>query len=191
MRNNRLLNLVHEMIDIDNADEEMMEIFFESVNCEKGHLLEVENKPVKYLYFINSGFIRIFYNEDGNQVTTHINCPSGFITSFNSFVNGTVSTDNIECITSCDVLRITKNDLDILCQKSPKWADFARITYEQSVIYNEQRTKDIINLSAEERYLKILKYNPDIIQNVPLQYIASFIGIKPESLSRIRKKLIS
>ena len=169
----------------------LMEIFFESVYCEKGQLLEVENKPVKYLYFINSGFIRIFYNEEGNQITTHINCPSGFITSFNSFINGTISTDSIECITSCELLRITKNNLDILCQKSPKWADFARITYEQSVIYNEQRTKDIINLSAEERYLKLLKYNPDIIQNVPLQYIASFIGIKPESLSRIRKKLIS
>jgi CRP-like cAMP-binding protein len=146
---------------------------------------------VKYLYFINSGFIRIFYNEDGNQITTHINCPSGFITSFNSFVNGTNSTDNIECITASEVLRITKSNFDVLCQKSPKWSDFARVIYEQSVIYNEQRTKDIIHLSAEERYLKLLKHNPDIIQNVPLQYIASFIGIKPESLSRIRKKLIS
>jgi hypothetical protein len=88
-------------------------------------------------------------------------------------------------------LRITKNNFDILCQKSQKWADFSRIIYEKSVIYNEQRTRDIINLSAEERYLNLLKYNPDIIQNVPLQYIASFIGIKPESLSRIRRKLIS
>ncbi|KAF2335232.1 Crp/Fnr family transcriptional regulator [Flavobacterium nitrogenifigens] len=191
MKKNRLLDLVREITTIDDSDFQIIENLFESVHCEKGELLEVENKSIKYLYFINSGFIRIFYNEDGNQITTHINCPSGFITSFNSFINGTISTDNIECITSCEVLRITKNNLDVLCQKSQKWADFARITYEQSVIYNEQRTKDIINLSAEERYLKLLKYNPDLIKNVPLQYIASFIGIKPESLSRIRKKLIS
>ncbi|WPO77683.1 Crp/Fnr family transcriptional regulator [Flavobacterium sp. KACC 22761] len=191
MKNSRLVNLIREIIAIDDTDMVLMENFFESVCCEKGQLLEVENKPTKYLYFINSGFIRIFYNEEGSQITTHINCPSGFISSFNSFINGTNSTDNIECITSCEVLRITKSNLDLLCQESQKWADFARITYEQSVIYNEQRTKDIINLSAEERYLKLLKDNTDIIQNVPLQYIASFIGIKPESLSRIRKKLIS
>ncbi len=191
MKNNRLLDLVRAITTIDDADIKIMENLFESVHCEKGELLEVENKSVKYLYFINSGFIRIFYNEDGNQITTHINCPSGFITSFNSFVNGAASTDNIECITACEVLRITKSNFDVLCQKSQKWADFARVIYEQSVIYNEQRTKDIIHLSAEERYLKLLKHNPDIIQNVPLQYIASFIGIKPESLSRIRKKLIS
>lgn len=187
----RLLNLIREIIEIDETDINTIENFFEPVFFDKGQILEIENKPVKYLYFINSGFIRIYYNENGTQITSHINCPSGFITSFNSFINGTSSNDNVECITSCEVLRITKNNFDILCQKSQKWADFARIIYEKSVIYNEQRTRDIINLSAEERYLNLLKYNPDIIQNVPLQYIASFIGIKPESLSRIRRKLIS
>ena len=187
----RLLNLIQEIIKVDETDRIMAESFFEPVFFDKGQILEIENKPVKYLYFINSGFIRIFYNENGVQITTHINCPSGFITSFNSFINGTASHDNVECITPCQVLRITKSNFDNLCQKSPKWADFARIIYEKSVIYNEQRTRDIMNLSAEDRYLNLLKYNPDIIKNVPLQYIASFIGIKPESLSRIRKNLIS
>ncbi|MHC0440389.1 Crp/Fnr family transcriptional regulator [Flavobacterium sp. 3-210] len=187
----KLLNLVREIIEIDETDIKMIQSFFEPISFEKGQILEIENKPAKYLYFINSGFIRIFYNENGARVTTHINCPSGFITSFNSFINRTASNENVECITSCEVLRITKSDFDILCRKSQKWADFAKIVYEKSVIYNEQRTKDIINLSAEERYLNLLKNNSDIIQNVPLQYIASFIGIKPESLSRIRRKLIS
>lgn len=187
----KLLNLMREIIALDASDIEIVESFFEPFFCDKGQILEAENKPVKYLYFINSGFIRIFYNENGNEQTTHINCPSGFITSFNSFINGTISNENIECITYCEVLRITKNNLDVLCGKSQKWTDFARIVYENSVIYNEQRTKDIMNLSAEARYLNLLKYNPYIIQNVPLQYIASFIGIKPESLSRIRRKLIS
>ncbi|MEG2101603.1 Crp/Fnr family transcriptional regulator [Flavobacterium sp. FlaQc-28] len=187
----RLLNLIREIIKTDENDVVMVQRYFEPSFCDKGQILEIENKPVKYLYFINSGFIRVFYNENGSQITTHINCPSGFITSFNSFINAAVSNDNVECITSCQVLRITKDNFNLLCQNSQKWADFARIIYERSVIYNEQRTKDIINLSAEERYLNLLKHNPDIIQNVPLQYIASFIGIKPESLSRVRRKLIS
>ncbi|KFF15815.1 Crp/Fnr family transcriptional regulator [Flavobacterium hydatis] len=187
----KLLELVETIITIDKSDEILVESFFESISCSKGEILEKENKVAQYLYFINSGFIRVFYNQNGDQVTTHINCPSGFITSFNSFVTGITALDNIECITACEVLRITKKDFDILCHKSQNWADFARIIYEKSLVYNEQRTNDIIALSAEQRYLKILKDYPAMIQNVPLQYIASFIGIKPESLSRIRKQIIS
>lgn len=187
----KLLELVAEIIAIDNSDVILVENFFEPVSCSKGEILENESKVARYLYFINSGFIRVFYNQNGNQVTTHINCPSGFITSFNSFATGTPAVDNNECITACEVLRITKKDFDALCNKSQKWADFARIIYEKSLIYNEQRTNDIVALSAEQRYLKIVKDNPAMIQNVPLQYIASFIGIKPESLSRIRKQIIS
>jgi CRP-like cAMP-binding protein len=187
----KLLELVSEIITIDDSDAILVERFFEPVSCGKGEILEKENKIAQYLYFINSGFIRAFYNKNGDQITTHINCPSGFITSFNSFVTGIPAVDNIECLTACEVLRITKSDLDTLCHKSQKWADFARIIYEKSLIYNEQRTNDIIALSAEKRYLKILNDNPAMIQNVPLQYIASFIGIKPESLSRIRKQIIS
>jgi CRP-like cAMP-binding protein len=187
----KLLELVETIITIDKSDEILVESFFESISCSKGEILEKENKVAQYLYFISSGFIRVFYNQNGDQVTTHINCPSGFITSFNSFVTGTAALDNIECITVCEVLRITKKDFDTLCHKSQKWADFARIIYEKSLVYNEQRTNDIIGLSAEQRYLKIVKDYPAMIQNVPLQYIASFIGIKPESLSRIRKQIIS
>lgn len=187
----KLLELIAETITIDESDIRLIKSLFEPVSYSKGQILEKENKVAQYLYFINTGFMRVFYNQNGDQITTHINCPSGFITSFNSFVTATLAKDNIECVTACEVLRITKKDFDILCHKSQKWADFARIIYEKSLVYNEQRTNDIIALSAEQRYLKILKDNPAMIQNVPLQYIASFIGIKPESLSRIRKQIIS
>lgn len=63
--------------------------------------------------------------------------------------------------------------------------------YENAISFNQQRTTDLLILSAEKRYLKLLTEQPEIIQNVPIQYIASYIGIKPESLSRIRKKIVS
>lgn len=68
---------------------------------------------------------------------------------------------------------------------------FWRENHEQALIYNEERTRDMILFSAEERYLKLMRSYPDILQNVPLQYIASYIGIKPESLSRIRRQITS
>ncbi|CAI2768665.1 Crp/Fnr family transcriptional regulator [Flavobacterium collinsii] len=183
MKYKKLLEFIAEKVEIDTSDLSLVEKLFEPVTYSKNNLLEEENKIAKYLYFINSGFIRLFYYQDGIQITSHINCPSGFITSFNSFITKTISHQNLECITTCDLLRISKNDLDLLFQHSPKWAEFGRVIYDESLFYNEQRTKDIITLCAEERYRKLLTNQPEIIQNVPLQYIASFIGIKPESLS--------
>ena len=187
----KLLELFADLAKIDALDIELATKLFEPIETVKGQRLVEENTVAKYLYFINSGFVRVYYYHDGSEITNHLNCPPGFITSFNSFINGEKSNEVVECISNCNLLRISKNDLDTLYKHSTKSAEIGRIIYEQALAYNEQRTKDIITLSADQRYLKLMTQHPDIIQNVPLQYIASFIGIKPESLSRIRKQVIS
>lgn len=187
----KLLVALVEMANIDRFDIELVHKVFEPIEPRKGQVLEEPERVAKYLYFVNSGFVRVYYYRDGTEITSFINCPHGFMTSFNSFITGSKSHEYVECVTDCQLLRITKKDLDTLYQHSQKWAEIGRIIYEKSLAYNEQRTKDIITLSADQRYLKLMSEQPDIIQNVPLQYIASFIGIKPESLSRIRKQIIS
>lgn len=69
--------------------------------------------------------------------------------------------------------------------------DFSILVFQESITYNENRSKELSTLNAEQRYIKLIKNYPGIIQNVPIQYIASFLGMKPESLSRIRRKLIN
>lgn len=187
----KLLELFADLVKIDRFDIDLATKLFEPIETTKGQLLVEAGEIAKHLYFINSGFIRVYYLHDGAEVTNHINCPPGFITSLNSFITETKSHEFVECITNCSLLRITKKELDILYQHSQRWAEVGRVIYQQSLAYNEQRTKDIITLSADQRYLKLMTEHPDIIQHVPLQYIASFIGIKPESLSRIRKQIIS
>jgi CRP-like cAMP-binding protein len=187
----KLLELFADMAKIDATDIDLTKKLFEPIETVKGQRLVEENTVAKYLYFINSGFVRVYYLHDGSEITNHLNCPPGFITSLNSFVTGAKSTEVVECITNCSLLRISKQNLDTLYQQSNINAEIGRIVYEQALAYNEQRTKDIITLSADQRYLKLMTQHPDIIQNVPLQYIASFIGIKSESLSRIRKLVIS
>lgn len=82
-------------------------------------------------------------------------------------------------------------DYETLTKESEFWSVVCKQVYEKAITFNQQRTTDLLTLSAEKRYLKLLKEHPKIIQNVPIQYIATYIGIKPESLSRIRKKIIS
>lgn len=177
---------------IQTHDIELGKKLFQAVLVPKNRILEEAGKTPQHLYYIVSGFMRLFYyNDNGDEVTTHINCPHGFFTAFSEFTNQTNSSTNVEAVTECQLLRITKSDYDLLMNESTFWKDYGVHILQESIIYNEGRSKDLATLTAEQRYLKLMKSQPQIIQNVPLQYIASFLGIKPESLSRIRRNLIN
>lgn len=187
----QLLNLITTKVVLANYDKELCEKYFEPVSFSKNKIIEQEGIVPKYLYFVVSGFMRLFhYNNLGDEITTHINCPPGFITSYSHFINLTKSNENVECITECVLLRIAKVDLDFLVQNSPAFRDFSTWVFQQSITYNENRSKDLATLTAEQRYKKLIDNYPQILHNVPLQYIASFLGMNPKSLSRIRKQMI-
>ncbi len=185
----KLIKDISKYIPLSKEDIRTISESFSSITIPKNTMLEVENTSTKYLYFIIDGYVRVFYTKEGEERTTQINCPSGFITSFQSFITNSKAYDNVQTISECNLLRVTKDSLDKLNKNVKDWGIYGEKIYEQALIYNEDRTRDMILLTAEERYLKLMKTQPDIIQNVSLQYIASYIGIKPESLSRIRRQI--
>ncbi|WP_292010215.1 Crp/Fnr family transcriptional regulator [Chryseobacterium sp.] len=188
----KLLKFAQSIHDFNSAEIEMIRHYFEPVSYPKNTVIEEEGEVPKYLYYIVSGYMRLFhYNRNGDQVTTHINCPPGFFTSYSNFINQKKSEENVECITECELLRISKENLEAFTKLSSSMKNFSIHVFQESIIYHEERAKELSTLSAEQRYLEFLKTYPDIIQNVPVQYIASFLGMKPESLSRIRRKLIN
>lgn len=177
---------------IQTQDIELCKKLFQPVLMPKNRILEEAGKIPQHLYYIVSGFMRLFYYNDlGDEITVHINCPHDFFTSFSEFTNQTKAAANVETITECQLLRITKQDYDTLMRESPLWKDYGMYVLLDSMSYNEERSKELATLTAEQRYHKLMSSHPDILQNVPLQYIASFLGIKPESLSRIRRNLIN
>lgn len=172
-----LLRLISQHVTLSDRDKSLCEQYFESVLYPKNRVIEKENKTPEYLYFVISGFVRLFhYNDKGDEVTTHINCPPGFITSYVNFINQTRSNENLECITECELLRITKSDLDLLTKQIAAFKDFSILVFQQSLAYNETRSRELATLTAEQRYQKLIKNHPEILHNVPLQYIASFLG---------------
>lgn len=187
---NQLIQLISERTQLSDVERELCIQYFEPVLYPKNRVIEEEGKVPQYLYFVVSGFVRLFhYNDKGDEVTTHINCPPGFITSYSNFTNQTRSDEYLECITECELLRITKTDLDLLTQKSPAFKDFSFFVFQKSLSYNEKRAKELATLTAEKRYLKLMTEHPELLHNVPMQYIASFLGMNPKSLSRIRKQI--
>lgn len=165
--------------------------FFTPVNSTRNSILEEQDKIPNYLYFINSGFMRLFYyDNNGEEQTTYLCSQTGFITSFSSFINQTKATENVECVTDCELLKISQFDAKQLVEKSELFKNFFLFMFEKSISQATQRANDLAMLNAEQRYQKMMDEQPYFIQNIPLQYIASFLGIKPQSLSRIRKVFI-
>lgn len=188
----KLLQYMHSGHGFTQEETEAVRKYFEPVAFSKNTIIEEAGRVPQYLYYIVSGYLRLFYTEEnGNEVTTHINCPPGFFTSYSDFINSTVSENTIESVTDSELLRISKENLDHLISQSQAMKDFSISVFQQSISYNEKRSRELSVLNAEQRYLKLMNDYPEIIQNVPIQYIASFLGMKPESLSRIRRKIIN
>lgn len=186
-----LLKIIKQQVTISDIDTKLCNDFFEPAIFPKNRVIEEEGKIPQYLYFVVSGYMRLFhFNDNGDEITSHINCPPGFITSYFNFINQSKATENVECITDCELLRITKSNLDLITSKSEAFKDFSIWVFQQSIAYNENRSKELATLTAEQRYQKLIDNYPHIIHNVPLQYIASFLGMNSKSLSRIRKQMI-
>jgi CRP/FNR family transcriptional regulator, anaerobic regulatory protein len=171
-------------------DKKLCEPYFELVSLTKNDLVEEENKIPRHLYFLNEGFMRLFYNsEDGEEVTTFIASPNQFITPFLDFIHEKKSLFNVACVTNCEVLRIERSQLVQLIAQSTPFQKFSIVIFEQAIASTQARANDLATLSAEARYKKLITEQPEIIQHVPIQYIASYLGIKPQSLSRIRRQI--
>jgi CRP-like cAMP-binding protein len=186
----KLIDFIKQHYAIPENETDLIRSCFEPVLMPKNRVIEEQDAVPGYLYYIVSGYLRLFhYNENGDEITTHINCPPGFFTSYLNFINQTESAENVECITECELLRITKPGLDRLMGVSPVMKDFSISVFQQSIAYNENRSSQLASLNAEQRYRNLIGTHPEILHHVPVQYIASFLGMKPESLSRIRRKI--
>jgi CRP-like cAMP-binding protein len=124
-------------------------------------------------------------------VTVDLNNGPRFFTSYFHFVNQTVSNENIHCITECELLRITMADAITTAKSSITQKDYTIKLFEKILEEDKQRMNELATLTAEQRYVKLVNEKSNIVKNVPLKYISSYLGIKPESLSRIRRELFS
>lgn len=187
-----LIATISKTVVPNEADIALCEQYFEPISILKNTILEEQGKIPEYLYFINTGYVRLFYYDDqGDEIITNLSAEGSFIASFLSFINGFRAKENVECITDCELLRIAKPNLKKLIDSSENFKEFSLIIFQQAIVLAEIRANDLATLNAEQRYKKFIANQSSILQNVPVQYIASFLGMKPESLSRIRRQIIS
>ncbi len=179
---------IGKIMEIPEADKELCRKFFEPAFVPKNTILEPAGSVPRYHNFIVSGHMRNFHlDEEGNEITNDLNNDSRFFTSYFHFMNRTVSHESLHCITDCHLLRISRENVDVGARLGITQKDYTVEILNQHLEANKQRALDMANLSAEERYEKFVQENPNIIRNVPLQYIASYLGITQRHLSRLRR----
>jgi CRP-like cAMP-binding protein len=174
------------------ADIALCEAYFQPLQAAKGKVLEPQGVVPTHLYFVGEGVVRLYYTDaEGDEVSTHLAQPGEFVASFLSLIQATPARENVACVSDCQLLSISKPDLQALIAASEPFKQFSLLIFEQAMAASAQRANDLATLSAEQRYKKLLAEHPLLLQKVPVQIIASYLGIQPESLSRIRRQLLS
>lgn len=180
------LNEVYPMHEVDRA---LCYKYFEYFELPKNTLYEKQGEIPRYQNFIVSGFMRKFIvNDNAEEITVEINSGPRFMSSYMCLMDRRPATEGLQSITDCKLLRIKRDDMDIVFEKGISVKPYTLQLLQNVIEEKNKFAMELATLSAEERYLKMLKEAPQIIHNVPMQYIASLLGMKPESLSRIRKK---
>ena len=165
--------------------------FTEHIFAKKAMLLEAPH-PCKYLFFIVKGCVRHFQTkDDGNEKTCDISLENQWTTAFMSFNSGCPSNLSLQALEETIVYRIGKEDLISLYAKHHNFETFGRLMAEQIL---QRATDTAMYLAAdkpEERFQHLLRSRPELFLRVPQKYIANLLGISPESLSRLQKRMHS
>ena len=155
----------------------------------KKFTLVEEGHVARELYFINKGCLRFYYNRDGDEVTGFIFLENLFATALDSFLQQESSTQIVETLEDSELLVVSYSGLQRLYEYSTNFQVFGRKLAEQRLVNAQRILSSYILDSPEERYRKLVATQPEWLQRVPQHYIASFLGITPVSLSRIRKRI--
>ncbi|MCF8231002.1 MAG: Crp/Fnr family transcriptional regulator [Bacteroidales bacterium] len=157
----------------------------------KGELFVEQGKYCRELCYVFSGYFRYYHIYDGREVTRDFIFSKTITTSFSSLITQTPSSVSIQALADCELFVFPYSRLLALYESYPKLERIARIHAEQAFISLERYHISHLNDSAKERYKKLIEREPVMAQKIPLQYLASFLSITPQHLSRIRRELFT
>ncbi|MCP9755992.1 Crp/Fnr family transcriptional regulator [Lacihabitans sp. CCS-44] len=155
----------------------------------KKTILTKAGQTENYLNFILKGVARFYIPKEENDLTFNIVFSNGFLSAYDSFLTQKPSTYNIETLTDTTLLRLTYNDLQTIYNETEFGNIIGRQASEELFLKKQKRELSLLNLTAEQRYLNLFSEQPKLIEQIPLKYIASYIGVTPQALSRIRKRI--
>jgi CRP-like cAMP-binding protein len=190
MEKEKLIQYLQRMLPMPEDKAVQIATYYHLKTLAKNEYLTQEGKICRQSFFVEEGFFRSLVTDvEGNDVTLNFYGKDGFANDFLSFFKQIPATQNIQALMECTVWGISFDDLQICFHTIPQFREFGRMLLVTNYGRLQERMLGMIQLTAEQRYLKLMEYEPNIFQNAPLKMIASYLGITDTSLSRIRKDL--
>lgn len=187
-----LFNNLNKHSTINEREFELIEKVLTKRFIKKRKDLLTEGDICKNLYFVEKGCLRSYtVDKEGIEHVVQLVIEEHWIGDLYSFITQTPGTINIEAIEDSEIWILPYQELEKLYDEIPALEKFFRKLFQRAYVAVQQRLNATKNTSAEERYRELIRQTPHIAQRVPLIYIASYLGITPESLSRIRKLMFS
>ncbi|SMO53103.1 Crp/Fnr family transcriptional regulator [Gracilimonas mengyeensis] len=158
---------------------------------EKGEYFIREKQVCREVVFVEKGILRSYYTDsEGEEITYCITFSKRFMTAYSSLITGSPTPENIQAVTDAKLRVIQKKEFEKLENESANWIRLQKFFAEQEYLAMEERVFSYQKTDARQRYQKLVKEHPDYLQEIPLQYLASYLGITPRHLSRIRSEVV-
>lgn len=184
------INIFKKLTGFEDNELEIIMPYFEFKKFKKRTTLLHAGKVSNEVYYLISGCIRLYCEKEGEDLSTYFFTENMFAGSYDSFLSRKPSKVSIEILEDCEVFILTYKSLEKLYKIFPKMNEFIRKAIEERFVLLHDLFISYLLNSPEERYLMLLKHRPELFQRIPQHQIASFLGITPVSLSRIRNRII-
>jgi len=184
-----LINKIKSYVLLSFEDEKVIRTLFRKKALKKGEYLLDAGNVCRHVFFIETGLVRYYINVDGVEQTTYFNKENEFVCNNMSFLTQIPSHINIQALEDSTVWMISYDDMQRFYKEVTTGERFGRLAQEQLFVSAANQIGSLYSNTPEERYRKFISDYPDVAQRIPQYYIASYVGIKPQSLSRIRKRI--
>lgn len=188
-----LENYISNYFEVAHTDLSKVGNLFTEKRIAKGDFFLKIHKYSDQIGFLKSGYLRIYApdSHENKEITQWISATGSFVADLSSFMFQSPARWNIQALTDCEVYMISKKDFDSIAAIVPQWPQLEKLFVAKCFITLENRVFGHLSMTAEERYHSFFSKHPEMFNEVPLQYLASMLGMSPETFSRIRKKLSS
>ncbi|MDO8996476.1 Crp/Fnr family transcriptional regulator [Sediminibacterium sp.] len=181
---------VKDKVLLSEAEQKLVKTFFSPKKIRKKQYLLQEGNICRHLAFVEKGLLRSYnVDEKGIEHMIHFAWEGWWMADMLSFLSNEPSTYHIDAIEDAELLLISQQDFEEMLLKVPVMERYFRILFQNNIISKERRLISSITNSAEEKYIHLTATNPELIKRIPQQLVASYLGITPETLSRIKNKL--
>jgi CRP-like cAMP-binding protein len=187
----KISELMSQNIALSAEECEAVDQYIPIKTFKKGTLLLKADQIANDSYFTIKGCVRLYYVVDGEDKTTHFFTEGDAIASMNSYINRVPANHYLECVEDCTLAVLNYEKEKILYKLFPRLESICRVSMEDDLGKHQEMLASHITKSPEQRYLRLLNERADLLQRVPQYHLASYLGVKPESLSRIRKRIQS